>query len=167
MLRTIFLDCLILGGCSLGCTSNDECPQPSQPTCVVRATAWCSSATFRGSADVLGDAGVLVPCPDSSGNRLFAVFDGGMLDDAGLPKGCPSLSTIPSDLSKSVLDAGTRTAALAAIPREYIAREHQRANPVYRSRCRDLPVAPDRLRHKSGLRIVLGSGMRRGWGTVR
>jgi hypothetical protein len=81
---------------------------------VARATAWCASATFVGSAEALGDAGVLVPCPDLAGNQFFAVFDSGTLDDAGLPSGCPALTITPD--YKSVLDAGVQTGSSCCYP---------------------------------------------------
>jgi hypothetical protein len=81
---------------------------------VARTTAWCAAATFVGSAQALGDAGPLVPCPDLAGNHFFTVFDGGTLDDAGLPYGCPSLSITPD--YKSVLDAGVQTGSSCCYP---------------------------------------------------
>jgi hypothetical protein len=116
MLRLLFLGCLVLGGCIQTIPSPNGCPPPPQPTCVARTTAWCGAATFLGSAKALGDAGVLVACSDPSGNRFFAVFDGGTLDDAGVPSGCPSLSAIPNDLSKSVLDAGAQDGSSCCYP---------------------------------------------------
>jgi hypothetical protein len=113
----VFLACLVLGGCVSTGTSPNGCPQPPQPTCVERTTAWCAAAMLVGTAEALPDAGVLVPCSyPPSGNRLFAVFDGGTLDDGGVPSGCPSLSTIPNDLSKSVVDAGTQDGGACCYP---------------------------------------------------
>lgn len=106
MLRFLFLACLALGGCMTSSSTNNGCPQPTQPTCVTRAAAWCSTAKEFFTAQTAGDAGLLVPCPDSSGNQIFAVFDGGVRDDAGLPRGCPSLRMVNG--TGEVADAATQ-----------------------------------------------------------
>ena len=112
-IANLFLAYLVLAGCSSKSTPTGGCPQPPQPTCVARTTAWCAAATFLACAEALGDAGPLVTCPDLAGNR-FTVFDSGGLDDAGLPYGCPSLSITPDYLS--VLDAGMQIGSSCCYP---------------------------------------------------
>lgn len=121
MRQALRLAVVVFVGCG-ETTSPAGCPQPAQPTCVARTVAWCTTATELFSSEVieaegLADASTLVACPNASGNGFFAIFDAGInSDDAGIPMGCPSLSVIPGDLSKTVTGAGTENAGLCCYP---------------------------------------------------
>lgn len=114
----------LLVGCSPSSSSpgTAPCPQPTEPSCLDRTAAWCAT-TGRGSAEGIAaeDAGVVaVACPDEPNATVkpaYAVFpDGGPLDDAGVPFGCPSLGFIPTNSSLGVTDAGTLTGTSCCYP---------------------------------------------------
>lgn len=114
----------VLVGCSPSSSGpgGAPCPQPTAPSCLDRTAAWCAT-TGGGSAEGIAaeDAGVVaVACPNdpnATGQAAYAVFpDGGPLDDAGVPFGCPSLPFIPTNSSLGVTDAGTLTGTSCCYP---------------------------------------------------
>ena len=95
--------------------TQSDCPQPSQPECMDRTEAWCSSASKHYSEGALPDGATAVACPDTNGDSTsYAVFPGHTLDSSGVPEGCPNLLEMSG--GSSVVDAGTQSGSKCCYP---------------------------------------------------